>query len=288
MNLTGTEVRVGVTAAANVSSVNATGSVTIGTPVAALVYTDAPTVAYSLRMDIANGETLTLNMQTGAVTGADPGVLQVETATVIAAAGATTAGDATVIVTAANLAGSPLTVSVPLLLTDNTASLVATKIRATLTANSAIASIFTVGGTGADITLTAKIAISQDDTLNISIANGTCAGITSAPTSANTTVGVLATQAYRISGAVWDESDFEGQPLPAMTKVHCLNIKVLSSSSEDFVIFSGVETGETLNLDRGSSTLLFSESGFLGFRDGSIAFFADGGDSYLTIDIHAG
>ena len=286
MNLTGTEVRVGMTAAANVSSVNTTGSVTIGTPVAALVYADAPTVAYSLRMDIASGETLTLAMGTGAVTGSDPGVLQVETATVIAAAGATTAGDATVIVTAANLVGSPLTVSVPLLLTDNTAALVATKIRAALTANAAIASIFTVGGATADITLTAKIAIANDPTLNISIANGTCAGITAAPTSTSTTAGVLKTQAYRISGAVWDQTDFEGEPLPAMTKAHCVNVKRIGSGVG--VLYISTSDSEVFSLKKDSALIVFDSNGNLLISSDTVSFFSELGDTSLTIDIHAG
>lgn len=281
MNLTGTEVRVGMTAAANVSSVNTTGSVTIGTPVAALVYTDAPTVAYSLRMDIANGETLTLDSSNGAVVGSDPGVLQVETATVIAAAGATTAGDATVIITASNLAGSPLTVSVPLLLTDNTASLVATKIRNALTSTISIFDIFTVGGTGADITLTAKIAITNDPTLNISIANGTCAGITAAPTSTNTTAGVLKTQAYRISGAVWDETDFEGNPLPSMPNVSSVFVRSISGVSE-----ISFETYNMRIVGTGA-ILLFSDQGDTGANETSILFYANGQDSSLTVDIHA-
>lgn len=286
MNLTGTEVRVGMTAAANVSSVNTTGSVTIGTPVAALVYTDAPTVAYSLRMDIASGETLTLDMATGAVTGTDPGVLQVETATVIAAAGATTAGDATVIVTAANLVGSPLTISVPLLLTDNTTSLVATKIRAGLVAAAGIGDIFTIGGTGANITLTAKVAIADDSTLNISIANGTCAGITAAPTSTNTTEGILKTQAYRISGAVWDQTDFEGEPLPSMTKAHCVNVKRISNG----VGILGISTsdGESFYANKESSILIFDSNGNLLISGDFLDFGSSVGDSSLTIDIHAG
>ena len=286
MNLTGTEVRVGMTAAANVSSVNTTGSVTIGTPVAALVYTDAPTVAYSLRMDIADGQTLALIMGNGEVTGSDPGSLQIETASVIAAAGATTAGDATVIVTAANLAGSPLTLSVPLLLTDNTASLVATKIRAALTANSAIASIFTVGGTGADITLTAKNAIANDSTLNISIANGTCAGITAAPTSTNTNAGILATQAYRISGAVWDQTDFEGEPLPSMTKAHCVNVKRIGNSIGDLII--STTEFELFQLRKNASLIAFDSNGNLLISGDTVSFDTANGDVSFTIDIHAG
>jgi hypothetical protein len=285
MNLTGTEVRVGMTATANVASVNTVGSVTIGSPVAALVYQDAPNVAYSLRMDIASGETLTLDMATGAVTGVDPGVLQVETATVVAAAGITTAGDATVIVTAANLVGSPLTVSVPLLLTDTTATLVATKIRAALTATSAITSIFTVVGTGADITLTAVKAIANDTTLNISIANGTCAGITAAPTSTNTTAGVLRTQTYRISGATWDETDFEGEPLPVMTKAHSVYTKRIGGNGN---LVISASDGEIFALKNLAAVLVFDPNGSLYMSEDTISFLASTGDVSLTIDIHAG
>ena len=281
MNLTGTEVRVGMTAAANVSSVNTTGSVTIGTPVAALVYAEAPTVAYSLRMDIAEGEILVLDPETGAVTGSDPGVLQVETATVIAAAGATTARDATIIVTASNLIGSPLTVSVPLLLTDNTAALVATKIRAQLDAVFAINSIFTVGGSGSDVSLTAKNAIGNDIELNISIANGTCAGITAAPTSTNTTAGVIKTQAYRISGAVWDESDFEGQPLPAMTEITCAFVNVITGSVE---IRSGLNI---LRVYSGGRFLIFAPEGGTFLTGNNMEIESLLSTASITIDFHS-
>lgn len=286
MTLSGTEVRLGMVATANSSGVNTIGSVQIGTPVSALTYADAPTVAYSLRMDIADGDTLTLDMATGAVTGSTSGTLQVETATVTAAAGATTAGNAEVIVTAANLAGSPLTVLVPLLLADDTAAKVATKIRASLTATAAIASVFTVGGTGADVTLTAKTAIANDATLNIAIDNDTCAGITAAPTSANTTAGVLASKAYRISGATWDETDFEGQPLPAMTKAHCVLVKVNTGSNGEVSI--GASGGEAFLVKPGGVILIFDPNGDLLISSDIVSFYADGGDASLTIDIHAG
>jgi len=118
------------------------------------------------------------------------GVAQVETATVVTASGATTAGDATVIVTAAGMTGTPKTLNVALLLTDNTAALVATKIRAALAADTAVSAKFTVGGTGAAIVLTKKVKAANDTTLNVSIDNGTCAGLTTAASSADTTAGV--------------------------------------------------------------------------------------------------
>jgi hypothetical protein len=281
MNLTGTEVRVGMTAAANVSSVNTTGSVTIGTPVAALVYDSAPDTAYSLRMEIANDEVLSLNMENGEVLGTTSGVLQVETATVIAAAGATAAGDATVIVTAANLVGSPLTISVPLLLTDNTATLVATKIRNAIESSS-VAGQFTIGGTGANISLTARSRISNDATLNISIANGTCAGITAAPTSTNTTAGIPDTQAYRISGAVWDETDFEGQLLP--TSMVMNNSFLLKVNSGTVTVTNG---SNTFVMESGNSFLVFSPYWGTFMFGTSLSFWASSGDASLTIDIHA-
>jgi len=285
MNLTGTEVRVGMTAAANVSSVNTTGSVTIGTPVAALVYTDAPTVAYSLRMDIASGKTLTLAMGTGAVTGSDPGVLQVETATVIAAAGITTAGDAMVIVTASNLTGSPLTVSVPLLLAFD-AEESADAIRNALSAIPAITSIFTVSGTTDVVRLTAIKAIANDTTLNISIANGTCAGITAAPTSTNTTAGVLRTQAYRISGATWDETDFEGEPLPEMPKAHCVYIRRIEGGEGLLTVTTNED--EVFAIRKFGAVLVFASNGDLVLDESFVSFLSSDGDSSFTIDIHAG
>lgn len=112
--------------------------------------------------------------------------LQIETATVVGTI--STAGNATVIVTGKNLVGSPITLSVAVALSD-TATLVAGKIRTAMNANAYIPLMYTVGGTGAVITLTNIIAKEDDSTLNISVANGTCAGLTNALTSANTLAG---------------------------------------------------------------------------------------------------
>ena len=109
---------------------------------------------------------------------------QVETATVVGTI--TTAGNATVVVTAAGMTGSPKTQSVAVALND-TASQVAAKIITALQADNAVTGLFTVGGTNANITLTKTVIANEDTTLNISIANGTCAGLTGSSTSANTT-----------------------------------------------------------------------------------------------------
>ncbi len=116
------------------------------------------------------------------------GTLQVETATAVGTI--TGSGNATVVVTAAGVAGSPVTVPVAVTNTD-TAATWAGKVRTALGLNAAITAVYTVGGSTTAIALT-KIApaLANDSTLNISLANGTCTGITAAPTSANTTPGV--------------------------------------------------------------------------------------------------
>jgi hypothetical protein len=114
-------------------------------------------------------------------------VHQVETATVVGSV--TGGGNATVVVTAAGMLNSPKTVSVAVLNLD-TASAVGGKIRTALGADADISNFFTIGGSGAAVSLTHKNALANDTTLNISIDNGTCTGLTAAPTSANTTAGV--------------------------------------------------------------------------------------------------
>lgn len=115
------------------------------------------------------------------------GTSQVETATV--AGTVTLTGNATVVVTAAGMVGSPKTFAVPVVNAD-TASIVAGKIRAALAADAEIAKWFVVSGTTTAVILTAKTAPANDATLNISVDNGTCTGLTQALTSANTTAGV--------------------------------------------------------------------------------------------------
>lgn len=115
------------------------------------------------------------------------GVFQVGTATVIGAI--TTAGNATVIVTAAGMTGSPITLPVAVALNDTDAQ-VAAKIRAALLLSAVIAAFFTVGGAGANVILTRTTSAADDATLNVSIDNGTCAGLTTAATSTTTTAGV--------------------------------------------------------------------------------------------------
>ena len=77
-----------------------------------------------------------------------------------------------------------------------TAAQVADAIRDALAYDADVSEAFLVSGTGADVKLTRHVAVANDDTLNISIDNGTCTGLTAAPTSTNTTAGDGLDNAY--------------------------------------------------------------------------------------------
>lgn len=115
------------------------------------------------------------------------GVYQVETAVVVGTI--TLAGNMSVTVTAAGMTGSPKTLSVAVALNDD-ASAVAGKVRAVLAADSDVAAMFSVGGTGANVALTALQSAANDATLNIAYNNDTCTGLTPDASSNNTTAGV--------------------------------------------------------------------------------------------------
>ena len=116
------------------------------------------------------------------------GTLQVETATIVGTI--TGNGNASVTVTAAGMTGSTIALSVAVLNGD-TPTVSAGKIRTALNANVNIAAFFTVGGTGAAITLTTKVAAANDTTMNLAYTNGTCTGLTPNATSTDTTLGAL-------------------------------------------------------------------------------------------------
>ena len=105
---------------------------------------------------------------------------QIETAIVVGTI--TGSGNVTVTVTAAGMTGSPKTISVAVLLGDVDA-VVAAKIRKALVADSVIGAFFVISGTKARIILTRVTPATNDATMNVSITNGTCAGLTNAPTS---------------------------------------------------------------------------------------------------------
>ena len=82
--------------------------------------------------------------------------------------------------------------------TPDDASAVATKVIAELNSTAAVTDDYTVGGTGADVSLTAAIA-ANDATLNIAYENGTATGLTEDATSANTVAGVVADDADAVA-----------------------------------------------------------------------------------------
>jgi hypothetical protein len=116
-----------------------------------------------------------------------------------------TEGDAIVVVTAAGMANSPITLSVPVSKNDS-ATVVASKVNAALAQNSDITDFFTISpDNGRYVRLTAKVAADNDLTLNISIANGTCTGLTAIPNSsvdANGNAGTKQVETLTVAGSI--------------------------------------------------------------------------------------
>jgi hypothetical protein len=140
---------------------------------------------YSASAD-ATGDSLLVQKSSTLV--ASSGTLQVETATVVAAAGATGDGDLDVTITSSLLAAPVVTAVALLSETHTTATLIAGAIRTALGAVTSISSNFTVGGSGAAVVLTAKVPAANDATLNIAF-EGTL-GVTAVTSSVDTTAGV--------------------------------------------------------------------------------------------------
>jgi len=167
-------------------------------------------------VNMAAGQTLTLN----------PGVAQIETAT--ATGTITLAGNAQVVVTAAGMTGSPKTFNVAVALND-TAAQWATKVKNALAADGAVTARFAVSVTNNRISLTRLVAAVNDSTLNIALANGTCTGITAAPTSSNTQAG----SAYSIAGA--------GNITSIEWEVSTATKRALAALPQTFIVVHGTE-----------------------------------------------
>lgn len=234
----------------------------VATPTASLVTNDVTIGIASTNTPIADVDTgfaaralivgaasdLVLDLADNDSTGTTAwtaGQAQVETAT--AAGTITASGNATVIVTAAGMTGSPKTISVAVLNGD-TAAVWAGKVRTALAADTAVSALFEVGGTTTAIRLTRKptatyavgsasvpLYAANDSTLNISLDNGTCTGITTAATSANTTSGTLSSGVYLLDA---DGKDFEGSTLVpiAAGRLGGLLISNQSASTADILV----------------------------------------------------
>ena len=223
------------------------------------------TKAYCVSATLASADdTLTIDTETGIATIGTAPVAQVETATVVAAAGATSNGNLAVTVTGARITGSPLAVSVPLTTAANTAALVAAQIRATFNATAAISSKYTVGGTGANVTLTEIDPQNDDTTLNIAIAAGL--GVSAIVTSTSTTAGV---GGVKLTNNTGDGKDFEGVSLGTMGVTAFL----IHSSSGD--LYYDMNSGDYVaGLTSGGFSLVANPSQF--FSYGTLVVTAQG------------
>ena len=98
-----------------------------------------------------------------------------------------------------------ITLSVPVTSGDSS-TVVATKVNAALAQNSDITDFFTISpDNGRYVRLTAKVAADNDPTLNISISNDNCTGLTAIPTStvdAAGNVGTKQVETLTVSGSV--------------------------------------------------------------------------------------
>lgn len=285
MNLANSRATLGLTTKATPTSTAVNGSVQIGDNPQTITFPDA-NVGYSVRAFFAAGApTFNLALTTGATTGSTAfvtGVAQVETAT--AAGTASASGDVTVTVTSAGMTGSPLAVTVPILSGD-TASVWAGKVRTALAANVTIAARFTVSGTTTSIILTRKpgevltdgvntvnLFVANDSTLNIALAGP--AGVTAAATSANTTAGTVTSGVYILDG---DAKDFEGVTIPT-----CVPNAVLFANGGTTAL--EIDGGGTLaNLDiEGGSSILFAGGNVL---TGETALTIVGSSTFLTVTV---
>ena len=136
----------------------------------------------------------------GGALGNINGVAQVETATVAGSVGGSGAGNINVTITSKYF---PTGKVVPVAVANNdNAATIAGKIRTALGADAEVIAFYTVGGSGADYSVTAKSAEINDSSLNLAHANDTASGMTNAASSANTTAGVAPDEGVMVMEAV--------------------------------------------------------------------------------------
>ena len=256
----------------NATSLNSqeTNEVQVGTSPTTTALTSATKIISFEALIVGSGSDLVIDISDLDSTGSTAwtaGTAQVETAT---AAGTITAdGNAAVVVTAVGMTGSPKTIDVAVLNGD-TAAVWAGKVRTALAADADVSALFTVSGATTAIILTRKptktytlrgasvpLYPANDGTLNISLDNGTCTGITTAATSADTTAGVLTVGAYAPD---LDGNDVFGDATSGITTLYGLLIKN-DLLSDDFVTNSMSTTLADLPLEVGDSFLYTAYNG---------------------------
>lgn len=123
-------------------------------------------------------------------TGTSPGTRQEIKNTVVAPSGITGAGSVRLVVEGADVPNSPVTIDFNVTTgTHNTAAKIAQGAVQALGANPSIRAVFEIGLSGADIILRRLDPAANDPTLNLSIANNTASGVTSAPTATQVVAG---------------------------------------------------------------------------------------------------
>ena len=111
---------------------------------------------------------------------------QIETLTVLGIVTAT--GNAIIALSALEISNGYVEILVPVEL-DDTAEIVATKIEAALFNNAEIQGAYNIAVNGADVIMTQKFSNGNDDTINLSVDNDTCTGLTTVSYSSHTTAG---------------------------------------------------------------------------------------------------
>ena len=269
MNISSVRAYHGLQATAEPTSEGTSGSVTIGQgqTVAALSYV---TDGIVLGIELDSTYEVEIDLATLTATPTGTGVNQVETAT--AAGTITAAGNATAIVTGDDITGSPLTISVAVANTD-TAATWAGKVRTALSATAAITAQYTVGGATTAIALTRIDKRYNDATLNISLANGTCTGITTAATSTSTTAGVNPAKCWRIPGLGYDSDNFEGAQLASVGGYYGYHIRHTAGSGEIEITKSDSLLTDTIGANE------FSLKG----TSGDVGMFSLSSSSFITL-----
>lgn len=298
MALTDVKAFYGLQGTFQLTSTNTAGVATVGVVNTPVALTNA-NVGYSLRAILCgSGNELPINLADNDTTGSTAfvaGTAQVETATITAASGATSAGNMVLVLTSAGMTGSPLNITVALTTAMNTAALVAAAARTALEAVTVVAERFTIGGTSASITLTRKptstftvpggtlnLYPANDATLNLAIPSGL--GITAAPTSTNTTPGVLTSGTKVYDG---DGKDIEGADIPTMSAINAVLMQCYDGavSYDDGLGETGIMSGERTSSKIGIRLLFNDGSSDSIFSGTSITFNCDSEPADLTLTV---
>jgi sugar lactone lactonase YvrE len=173
------------------------------------------------------------------------------------------AGNAKVVVTAAGLTGSPISLDVAVA-SGNTPATWAAAVVTALQANAVITARYSSSASGSDIRLQAVATDTADADLNISLANGTCTGIVAAPTSVTTP----ASQVTTVAGSAGISGVFDGNGIYALFNQPS-GIAV-DGGTNLYVTDTGNNCIRRVTA-RGAVTTLAGISGISGSRDGPAA-----------------